>query len=116
MPGGRRPDSRAAVRAHHPGECEAVDGRVPSHGRAEVSLSDDHQVELQIGFENVGIGRVNLSEDPSVTASIERKFVGGGPGGPQAVIGMWTLRSPGDNARVGTGDKIYAAFGAERTP
>ena len=63
----------------------------------------------------IGAIPVNLSGDPSVTASLTGKFVGRTPVGPQGAIGTWTLRSNGSH-RIGTGDTIHGGFGAEIDP
>ena len=62
-----------------------------------------------------GFADVNLAVDPSVTVSVNGKFVGQLLDGPQGVIGTWILRDGGDT-RIGTGDKLYGAFGAELKP
>ena len=84
--------------------------------KSRLYFSDDDPVDVPIGLESIGTEQVRLSGNPTVAASIEGKFVGRTVGGPQAVIGTWDLRSSGTNARIGTGDRIYGAFGAELRP
>lgn len=58
---------------------------------------------------------VDLAADPSVAISFDGKFVGQLEDGLQGVIGTWTLLDGGDT-RIGTGDTLYGAFGAELLP
>ena len=58
---------------------------------------------------------VDSGSNPTISSSIEGKFLGRSPGGPQGVIGIWSLRDAGET-RVGVGDKLHGAFGAEFRP
>ena len=78
-------------------------------------FSDDNPSDVTIGFTRRTADLVSLSDDPSVAISIEGKFVGKTFEGPQGMIGIWTLRDSGDT-KIGTGDKVHGAFGAELEP
>ncbi|MYE06337.1 MAG: hypothetical protein F4Y04_03805 [Chloroflexi bacterium] len=78
-------------------------------------FSDDNPSDATIGFTARSADPVSLSDDPSVAISIEGKFVGRTPADPQSTIGVWTLRDSG-STKIGTGDKINGAFGAELEP
>ena len=78
-------------------------------------FSDHVPAVARLRFENVREGDVDLTTDPSVTTSIEGKFVGFASDGPRGVIGIWTLLDSGDT-KIGTGDMLYGAFGAEVRP
>lgn len=90
---------------------------------AEVEIRVDGDSGLYFADDQPGVVRiglahwesVNLHTDPAVTAAIEGKFVGRSSDGPAGVIGIWSLRAGGD-ARVGVGDKLHGAFGAELRP
>ncbi len=109
---------------------EAGDGAGQSVGKVYfqgIRIGIDRQFRLYfsdplpdvvgIELEGVAAPSVNLSSDPSVTASMIGKFVGRTPEGegPQAVIGTWTIRSSGSR-RIGTGDTIHGGFGVEVDP
>lgn len=49
------------------------------------------------------------------SVAVDGKFVGQGVGGPPGVIGTWTSTDAGDT-RLGSGDTLYGAFGAELGP
>ena len=87
--------------------------RVDSESR--LYFAEDHSRVLRIGFANRGGDALKLDSDPTVTSSIEGKFLGRSPDGPQGAIGIWSLRDSGDT-RVGVGDKLYGAFGADFRP
>lgn len=90
---------------------------------AEVGIRVDSESRLYFADDLPGVVRirftnrdyVDLHADPTVTAAIEGKFIGRTPDGPEGVIGIWSLRAGGD-ARVGIGDKLHGAFGAEIRP
>jgi len=70
---------------------------------------------VTIGFTRGTADLVSPSDDPSVTISIEGKFVGRPSKGPQGTVGIWTLRDCGD-IKIGTGDRVHRAFGAKLEP
>lgn len=70
---------------------------------------------MTIGLTRGTADLVSPSDDPSVTISIEGKFVGRPTKGPQGTVGIWTLRDCGD-IKIGTGDRVHRAFGAELEP
>ena len=109
-------DSDAGVERHRDIEEVVFAGigiRVDSESR--LYFAEDISGSLRISFTNRGDGDVDLGSDPTVTSFIEGKFLGRSPDGPQGVIGIWTLRDGGDT-RVGVGDKLQGAFGAEFRP
>lgn len=84
-----------------------------TESRLYFSTSNPHKARLRLVdlFEN----EVNFAADPTVSVSIDGKFVGQLLDGPLGVIGTWTLRDGGDT-RTGTGDRLAGAFGAELKP
>ena len=86
--------------------------RVDSESR--LYFEDDQPGLLTIRFGNQDQA-LSLHSDPTVSSSIEGKFLGRAPDGPQGALGIWSLRASGD-ARIGVGDRLYGAFGAEFRP
>ena len=86
--------------------------RVDSESR--LYFEDDQPGVLTIRIGNQDPALI-LHSDPTVSSSIEGKFLGRAPDGPQGAIGIWTLRASGD-ARIGVGDRLYGAFGVEFRP
>ena len=82
--------------------------RVASDGR--VYFKEDGGSAGRVRF--VDQAKTEVAPD---LAMIEGKFVGQGLDGPPGVIGIWTVRDEGDT-RLGTGDILYGAFGAELGP
>ena len=90
---------------------------------AEVGIRVDSDSGLYFADDLPGAVRIRLADrnsvelhaDPAVSAAIEGKFLGRSLDGPEGVIGIWSLRADGD-ARVGVGDRLYGAFGAEFRP
>lgn len=89
--------------------------RIGIDRQRRLHFSDTLPEVLGIEFEGVAALPVNLSGDPSVTASLTGKFIGRTPEGPQGAIGIWTLRA-GNSYRIGTGATIHGAFGVEIDP
>ena len=90
-----------------------IEIQVDEEGR--LYFSDQDPRIARIGFTNQGERGPLLSDDPSASVSIEGKFVGQALDGPQGAVGIWTLHRNGDT-RIGTGGKLYGAFGAELRP
>ncbi len=89
--------------------------RIGIDRRFRLHFSDPLPEVVGVEVEDIGTAPVNISSDPSVTASMTGKFVGRTPEGPQAAIGTWTVRS-GGSRRIGTGGTIHGSFGVEVEP
>ena len=90
-----------------------LDARVD--GESRLYFEEDQPRVVTIKFPRPEYEALGLETDPRVTASVEGKFLGSSSSGPQGVIGIWSLRDGGDS-RLGVGDWLYGAFGAELRP
>ena len=88
---------------------------IQTDSESQLYFSDDQLQTARIRFANPHEADIPITGDPTVSSSIEGKFVGNTLLGPQGVIGIWTLRRGGD-PRIGTGGRIYGAFGADLQP
>lgn len=84
------------------------------YGESRLYFAEDALGTLRISLPNQ-TEDVDLGSDPSVSSSIEGKFLGRSGDGPQGVIGTWSLRDAGDT-RVRVGDRLHSAFGTEFRP
>lgn len=89
--------------------------RIGLDGDDQLYFSDQLPESLTLTFHGSGTAFVDLAGDPATAASIEGAFVGRTPAGPQAALGVWTLRSGGDH-NVGTGGTLHGGFGVEAGP
>ena len=81
----------------------------------------------RLGFSHRGVSAVKVqladggfidlarSDTESRTASIDGKFVGTSLDGPLGAIGIWSIRDGGES-KLGTGNMLRGAFGAELVP